>query len=727
MRTLILMRGAPGSGKDYFIDQHKLRPYTLSADDIRLQVQSPILNTNGEFSICQKNDKQVWKMLFNMLIERMERGDFIVVNATHSKESDFHKYRELCDKYRYRIQYVQIDTPLEVALTQNKKRGGCKLVPEHVIENIHTRIQTQVPPKYVKRIAVEDFAEAIKVKPIDIAPEYKKCLVIGDIHGCYDALMSLIGKDGIRDDTFYVFVGDYLDRGLQNKEVLVWLLENYHHKNVLLLEGNHERHLRQWSEGRTWEIASSEFLENTMLQLEADGGLDLKQVRQVVRKLGQMAYFNFGTMTYFVSHGGISTLPENLMLLSTAQLIKGVGGYKDVDSVAETWLKTTPASCISMAGHRNVQDYDFFVNDRYVCLEGKVEFGGHLRAVELGRDDTIKTIAIKNNVFSSTGRERTTPVANVENSQVATIAQLRGNRDVVEKVFGYVSSFSFTREVFARASWSSINIKARGLFVNNTTDEVIARSYEKFFNVNERIDTKIDSLVKNSVYPLTCWEKYNGFLGLLGYDAQTDDLFFASKNSPVSDHAHWFKQIFQRNHADKLANIKEHLKSNNTCWVFEVIDPINDPHIIKYDHQEAILLDEFKRTTALARSSYTDLMALAIKFNLAIKQEYTETIDTPQGLLEFLTRSSYSDEDFVEGCVLEDAAGKMFKLKFPYYKKWKHMRALKETLQRGHTPRLGALLTPQANNFYAFLKRKDKEELTEKSIIELRSEFNTQS
>ena len=49
MRTLLLFRGAPGCGKSTFIDSHGLRPYALSADDIRQTLRSP-MQTAG----CQK-------------------------------------------------------------------------------------------------------------------------------------------------------------------------------------------------------------------------------------------------------------------------------------------------------------------------------------------------------------------------------------------------------------------------------------------------------------------------------------------------------------------------------------------------------------------------------------------------------------------------------------------------------------------------------------------------
>lgn len=67
MRTLLLFRGSPASGKSTFIKEHKLEQYTLSADNIRLMYQSPVLNEKGNYNISCKNDKEVWKMLFYIL------------------------------------------------------------------------------------------------------------------------------------------------------------------------------------------------------------------------------------------------------------------------------------------------------------------------------------------------------------------------------------------------------------------------------------------------------------------------------------------------------------------------------------------------------------------------------------------------------------------------------------------------------------------------------------
>ena len=46
MRVLLLLRGSAGCGKSTWIEQNGLKPYTLSADDIRLLCQSPVLQVD---------------------------------------------------------------------------------------------------------------------------------------------------------------------------------------------------------------------------------------------------------------------------------------------------------------------------------------------------------------------------------------------------------------------------------------------------------------------------------------------------------------------------------------------------------------------------------------------------------------------------------------------------------------------------------------------------------
>lgn len=162
--------------------------------------------------------------LFQLLEERMKRGDFTIIDATHSQASAINRYKELCQKYRYRCAIVDFSkVPLDVLLRQNLQHPVHKHVPEHQIMNIYERYQQLSVPGWVQVVQPEDFDDFIQFKPLDFS-KWKKIRHIGDIHGCYDALMEYL-QDGLKEDELYIFLGDFLDRGSQNAEVMKFILE----------------------------------------------------------------------------------------------------------------------------------------------------------------------------------------------------------------------------------------------------------------------------------------------------------------------------------------------------------------------------------------------------------------------------------------------------------------------------------------------------------------------
>ena len=48
----------------------------------------------------------------------------------------------------------------------------------------------------------------------------KNVYAISDIHGCYKELLQLLRKLTITPETLIIFMGDYVDRGPQSKEVI---------------------------------------------------------------------------------------------------------------------------------------------------------------------------------------------------------------------------------------------------------------------------------------------------------------------------------------------------------------------------------------------------------------------------------------------------------------------------------------------------------------------------
>ena len=350
MRSLVILRGSPGSGKSTWIKEMGLENYTLCADTIRLLVESPIIVPDKKHRvISQKNDSYVWTLLFELLEKRMSRGEFVVIDATHSKSSDFSRYNKLCERYRYRRYYVDFsDVPLEECKRRNELREDYKRVPESVIEKMYSRLKTQSKTSGWVEIDKHNFWNEIGTKLFDFN-QYEKVHVFGDIHGCYDPLKEYFDTYQYNENEMYIFCGDYIDRGKQNKETLEFLMSLSNKHNVLFLEGNHEKWLNYYALDEIENIKSKMFLHKTMYEIL---DLDKKDIRAFYRKLGQIAYFNYGAFNYLISHGGISYIPDELQLIATEQFINGVGDYNiEIDRIyAENNMSN---SIVQIHGHRN--------------------------------------------------------------------------------------------------------------------------------------------------------------------------------------------------------------------------------------------------------------------------------------------------------------------------------------------------------------------------------------
>ena len=1037
MRSLVILRGSPGSGKSTWVERMGLKNYTLCADDIRMLMESPILAPNETHTIIsQKNDKYVWQLLFEILEKRMNRGEFVIVDATHSKSSDFSRYNKLCERYRYRRYYVDFsDVPIDECIRRNNTREEYKRVPEDVIRKMYSRLQTQGKTSGWVEVDKNAFWETIGMKKFNF-DKYNKIHVFGDIHGCYEPLKEYFEIYPYKENDMYIFTGDYIDRGIQNKEVLEFLLTLVDKSNILFLEGNHEcitldteiltengwktfenitsnekvaqydmdtglvsysipnariekisdecvsikghnleQHITKkhniiydgkliplenvkeldtnrflkaakgsisktyydenmlklltwvvcdgtivygekdfpnsrkcriqfklsredkirklekileetnieytkkeskkcgvnklqpfliriygekareiyeilgknktfpknfqnldlnslniilkeientdghkqnnrllWSSinkenldtiqiasilngyecnikeikgtgfnkktiylltlyqekiqkgiskdviieklpkqkvccfnmpngtlitrtngfvtitGNCWlnyysldeyeNIKSKTFLYKTAPQI-AD--IDKSSIRKFYRKLGQIAYFEYDGNTYLVSHGGISYLPKELQLVATEQFINGVGDYNV--NIDEVWVQNiSDYTHKQIHAHRNTFEIDNVTNMSF-NLEGKIEFGGCLRVFEVSHGLEPIIVKIKNNVFAKPeeANEYHECKAKID---MPMLEQLRVSKDIKETPLeDNISSFNFTSRAFHNKHWNEATIKARGLFVDTEKDKVVARGYEKFFNVNERRETELEHLlVKFKDSKITCYKKENGFLGIMSY--VNGKLFIASKSTNVGEFADMFRKIYEESGINKQ-QLEKYLSENDVSLTFEVIDTINDPHLIKYDKSKLVLLDIIHNDYEFKREPYEKVVELSKLINCECKSVYVEfdnIRDFHRWYLENTDEDDLSKED-IEGVVIE-CNGIMTKLKFPYYKFWKFMRVLKDRIAKNKNAqiKLASLYNAEANYFYAWLKKQDEETLKQ-DIITLRDKY----
>lgn len=735
MRVLLLMRGSAGCGKSTFIEQHGLKPYTLCADDIRMQCASPVLDIHGNPQISVSNDKVVWDMLFKMLEIRMQNGDFTVIDATNSKTAEMTRYRDLADQYRYRIYCVDMtDIPIEETKRRNKLRTALKQVPEEAIDKFYARFETQGIPSRIKVIKPDEL-DTIWYHASDLN-HYRKIHVFGDIHGCYTALMQYFDQNPISDDECYIFTGDYIDRGLENAEVVQFLIESVKKPNFMFLEGNHERWLWIWAND---EIAKSkEFEFHTKPQLMTNR-VSKKHVRETYRRFCQCAYFDYAGTRYLVTHGGLSCIPDNLTFVPTKQLINGVGRYDDMLTVDESFAQNTDEHSCQIHAHRNSSGSQAKINDKAFNLCGHVEFGGCLRVAQIDHDG-VNIKEVQNTVFKSQEVIATEQkdMTNVNQSVYDIVCKMREDRNIFEKSFGRISSFNFTKQAFANKAWNEIVNKARGLYIDTRDYNVVARSYEKFFNLNERPETKLDTLQHTLKFPCTAYVKENGFLGIVGWNPETDDLLIASKSTIDGEYTAYFRDALYNVYGESVMNgIKDYIREHNVSFVFECCDPIHDPHIIKYDNTHVVLLDIVKNQIQYEHLPYHELQEVAQSLCLKVKKE-AKRLNNWEEFYTWYQEVTAVDYFYhgkcIEGFVIEDCTGFMFKLKLHYYSFWKHMRSVAQSvLSYGTYKYTGSLTDAMSNEFYGFCKMKygslsqtERQALKQASfnnIISLREEF----
>ena len=544
MKNLVLLRGAPGSGKSTFIKDNKLSDWTISADEIRKLFQSPVTRIDGGKEISQKNDNKVWDFIYTLTEERMKRGEFVIIDATHSRSQWLTRYHELSDKYRYRVFSVEFMPELEVVLERNKSRDNLKFVPEEYVKKSYEFIKLDKLQGWIKNISQTEFLRMTsRESELFDFSKYNIIHHIGDLHGCLQPFEEYVNQTGgLKEDEMWIFVGDYTDRGIQNGKLLRYLIENFMgKKNVLFLEGNHERWGRYWSNGDLDLIKSKEFKYFTAKEISSEN-IEMGLIREFYRRIGQIAFYTYGEKVVFVNHAGCPNPPSNLT--TTDEYVHGVGKYENILEIENSWNKNTPENYYQVHGHRNINKSPI-QNGRCFNLTEEIEKGENLRIVTLDKTGKWNEHLIKNNIFKVKNSEIPEVDASVEKKDV--IQSLLDNKDVIKKNLGDgVVSFNFSREVFYDKKWNDVTTKARGLFVNMNTGKIVARAWDKFFNIEETDKTKYTSLKRDMKFPVNVYVKENGFLGLIGYNAENDTLFISSKSTNVGEFSEFFGEIIEK-------------------------------------------------------------------------------------------------------------------------------------------------------------------------------------
>jgi len=83
--------------------------------------------------------------------------------------------------------------------------------------------------------------------------------------------------------------------------------------------------------------------------------------------------------------------------------------------------------------------------------------------------------------------------------------------NVSERPHGNLCIYKYTQDCVCKKAWNDVNIRCRGIVFDTTTGAIVARSFNKFFNLNERPDTEMKVVLKKAkTIPFRTTEKMDG-------------------------------------------------------------------------------------------------------------------------------------------------------------------------------------------------------------------------
>jgi len=86
----------------------------------------------------------------------------------------------------------------------------------------------------------------------------RRYLIVGDVHGMFEALSALVASFRPRQTDVFVFVGDLVDKGPDSAAVVRFVRELSARYEVVLVEGNHEEKHRRFRRTRNMDMIGAE-------------------------------------------------------------------------------------------------------------------------------------------------------------------------------------------------------------------------------------------------------------------------------------------------------------------------------------------------------------------------------------------------------------------------------------------------------------------------------------
>ncbi|MER8457607.1 MULTISPECIES: polynucleotide kinase-phosphatase [unclassified Mesorhizobium] len=409
--ALVVLIGSTGSGKSTFAARHFLPTEIISSDQCRALVSD------------DETDQDVSADAFDLVREiagkRLKHRRLAVIDATNVRAADRKAWIELARKWHALPVAVVLDPGVEVCVARNAVRAD-RPVGAGVAQRMTTEIRKGLGGlqregfRQVWTLTSEASIDAAEVsrQPLwtDKRDDHGPFDIIGDIHGCSDELQMLLARlgysvawsehQGDRTATVIppqgrkiVFVGDLVDRGPNSPDVLRIAMSMVAAGTAYCVQGNHERKLGRWLEGRKVTVAHG--LEQTIDQLNTqDRGLR-EALPAFLDGLRSHVWLDGGHLA--VAHAG----------LKEEMIGRGSGAVREFALYGETtgetdefglpvradWAAAYRGKTAVIYGHTPTLSAEWVNNT--LCIDTGCVFGGKLTALRWPERELVEVPAIQ--------------------------------------------------------------------------------------------------------------------------------------------------------------------------------------------------------------------------------------------------------------------------------------------------------------------------------------------
>ncbi|OWP61712.1 polynucleotide kinase-phosphatase [Hymenobacter amundsenii] len=399
--SLIILIGSTGAGKSTFA-RRLFKPTEIVSSDA---CRGLVADDENDQSASQ----DAFELLHYLVAKRLKRGLLTVVDATNVQAEGRKPLIALARQYHVLPVAIVLDVPDSVAHQRNALRPDRKHMGPHVVARHRQDLR-----KSLRNLKQEGFRHIHHLRGVEEVDAVQSIVrdrlynnrqdetgpfdIIGDVHGCYDELLTLLGHLGyqveaepmadVRDlgvrvtapaGRRAVFLGDLVDRGPASPQVLRLVMSMVRDGSALCVPGNHDIKLLRHLNGK--KVTANHGLAETLAQLESEPAAFGGQVRQFLDGLVSHYVLDGGKLV--VAHAGLTEDMQGRgsgAVRAFALFGESTGEIDDFGlPVRYEWAREYRGRALVVYGHTPVPDPEWLNNT--IDIDTGCVFGGRLTAL----------------------------------------------------------------------------------------------------------------------------------------------------------------------------------------------------------------------------------------------------------------------------------------------------------------------------------------------------------